>query len=79
MNRWLRIDLPFALLLKKPQGSSATRSSHEDCLTSHSLKWGLLPRNDVGRIVEHIREGEGRRKRNSGEGCLGQDSYLRGE
>ena len=31
----------------------------EGCATSHHLKWGPLPANEVGRIVQHVRKGEG--------------------
>ena len=30
----------------------------EGCATSHRLKWGSLPRNEVGRITQHVRKGE---------------------
>ena len=30
----------------------------EDYATSHHLKWGPLPLNEVGRIAEYVREGE---------------------
>ena len=29
--------------------------------TSHRLKWGPLPPNEVGRIAQQVRKGEGRR------------------
>jgi hypothetical protein len=30
------------------------------CVTSHCLKWGAFPQNEVGRIAQHVRKGEGR-------------------
>ena len=50
--------LEFILQLRK---SSARRPFNEGCETSHVLKWGPLPSN-VGRITQHAREGEGRKK-----------------
>ena len=38
------------------------------CATSHGLKWGPLPLNEVGRIAQHVRKGEGRKERKDGEG-----------
>ena len=32
-----------------------------DLATSHRLKWGLSPPNEVGRIAQHVRNGEGRK------------------
>ena len=29
--------------------------------TSHRLKWGPFPTNEVGRIAQHIRKGDGRK------------------
>ena len=29
----------------------------EGCVIRRRLKWGHLPRNDVGKIVEHVMEG----------------------
>ena len=49
--------LAFTLQLKN---TSTKRPSDEGCVTSHSLKWGPLPPNEVGRITQHIREGEGK-------------------
>ena len=40
--------------------TSARRPS-ESRVTSHRLKWGLLPPNEVGRIAELFRQGEGRK------------------
>ena len=33
------------------------------CATSHRLKWGPFPPNDVGGIPQHIKKGEKRTKR----------------
>ena len=35
----------------------------EDCATSDRLKWGLVPPNEVGRIAQHVRKGEQKRRR----------------
>ena len=40
-------------------------SSDKYCAASH-LKWGSLPPNNVGRIVQHVAEGE-RSKEGNGE------------
>ena len=32
------------------------------CVTSHLLKWGPIPPNEVGRVAQHIRKGEGRKE-----------------
>ena len=29
----------------------------------HRLKWGSIPPNEVGRIAQHVRKGEGRKER----------------
>ena len=29
-------------------------------MSSHCLKWGPFPPNEIGRIAQHVREGEGR-------------------
>jgi hypothetical protein len=39
---------------KKPRKTSA-RILHENCTTSHHLKWGHLPPNEVARIAQNIR------------------------
>ena len=33
---------------------------NESCANSHRFNWGSLSPNEVGRIVQHVREGEGR-------------------
>ena len=38
------------------------------CATSHTLKWGPLSAYDVGRIPEHVWNGEGRKNRKEGRG-----------
>ena len=32
------------------------------CAISHRLKWGPFPPNEVGRIAQHVRKGEGRKE-----------------
>ena len=34
----------------------------EGFLTSHLLKWGPFLPNEVGRIAQHVRKGEGRKE-----------------
>jgi hypothetical protein len=38
------------------------KPSDEGCATSHRLKWGPFPSNEVGRIAKHVRDGEGRKE-----------------
>ena len=41
--------------------TSATRPSDEGSVTtSHRLKWGPLPPNEIGRIAQHLKKGEER-------------------
>ena len=35
----------------------------EGCATSHRLKWGSFPPNEVDRIAQHVRKGERRKGR----------------
>ena len=44
--------------------------------TSHRLKWGPFPPNEVGRIVQHIRKGEGRKEGKDG---VGRDCIENGK
>ena len=51
--------LAFALELRK---TSARRPSDEGgCATCHCLNWNHFPPNEVGRIAQHVRKGEGRK------------------
>ena len=48
---------------------SARRPSDEGSVARHRLQWDPLPPNEVGRITQHIREGEGRKEESrDGEG-----------
>ena len=38
------------------------------CSTSHRLKWGPFPPNEVGRIAQHVRKGEGKKEGKDGVG-----------
>ena len=38
------------------------KPSDEGCATSHRLKWGPLHPNEVDRIAQHVRKGEGRKE-----------------
>ena len=49
--------------------TSPRRPSDEDCVISHSLKWGPLPPNDVGSHNSSGREKEGKKER------MGKRSY----
>ena len=40
---------------------SARRQSNKGYASSHRLKWGPLPPNDVDGIAQHVREGERRK------------------
>ena len=51
------------IYLKTEQETSASKQSDEGCVTTLSLKWGPLPPNDVGMIVECVRVGEERKER----------------
>ena len=42
--------------------------SNENYVTSHCLKWELLP-HDVCRIAQHVKEGEGRKEGMDGTNC----------
>ena len=42
-------------------GGSAGMPCDEGCATSHRFKWGPFSPNEVGRIAQHFRKGEGRK------------------
>ena len=44
-----------------PGKSQNKRSSDEGCATSYRLKWGPLHPDEVGRIAQHVGEGEGKK------------------
>ena len=52
-------SLGIYLQLRKTPDISARRPSDEDCATSHLLKWGSLPPNEVGRIAQYVTKGGG--------------------
>ena len=62
--------LAFTLRLRKPRKTSARRQSDEGSASSHHLKWGPLPQNYLGRIPQYIRDGEGRKEENDGDGII---------
>jgi hypothetical protein len=41
--------------------------------TSYRLKWGPFPTNEVGRMAQHIRKGEGRNERKDRESSITDD------
>ena len=43
--------------------------------SSHRLKWGPSPPNEVGRISQHVRKGEGRKK--GWDGGVGVEAITR--
>ena len=45
-------------------GKPLLEDHHEGCATSHRLKWGPLPPNDVSRTTQHVSKREGRKKLN---------------
>ena len=45
------------------------RFFNESCAKSHGLKWGPLLPCDIGRIAQHIREGEIKEERMDGSIC----------
>ena len=47
---------------ENPWKISSRRPSDEGYATSHRLKLGPLPPNEVGRISQHVRKGEGRKE-----------------
>ena len=53
----------ICLTAKKNRKTSARRPSDEGCVTSDRLKWDSLLPNELGRIAQHVRNGEGRKKR----------------
>ena len=56
--------LAFALKLRRTPENSARRPS--DWTTSRRLKWGPFLPNEVGRIAQHVRKGEGRKEGHDG-------------
>ena len=40
---------------------------HLGCATIHCFKWGSFPPNEVGRIAQHTRKGEGKKEGKDGE------------
>ena len=60
--RWYRelyIDILVTYGWGKPRKTSGWKPSDKGCVTIHRLKWELLAPNDVDRIAQHTREGEG--------------------
>jgi hypothetical protein len=55
----------------------ARTPSNESFTTSHRARRGPLPPNEVDRIAQHVREGEGRKEGKDGESRSGR-SPLRG-
>ena len=45
------------LLAFTSQMRKTPKNFHEGCMTSHRLKWGPLPSNEVGVIAQYVRKG----------------------
>ena len=59
--RWYRVlctDLVFILRLNKTLENLNKETVDEGCASSHRLKWGPFPPNEVDRIAQPAREGE---------------------
>ena len=56
------VHRPPSICLTAEENTSASRPSDKGCATSHRFKWGHLPADEVDRIVQHVRKGEGRYK-----------------
>jgi hypothetical protein len=61
---------------KTPENLSLETVWWRGCATSHRLKWDTFPPNEVGRIAQHVRNGEGRKK--GKDGCLKWDPLVPG-
>ena len=60
-NRRLCTDLlAFTSQLSKIQENFSYETIYEDCATSHRLKWDPFPPNEVSKIAQHVRKGEGK-------------------
>ena len=53
--------------LRKTPENVSYEIIYEVCVTSHRLKWGSLPPNEVDRIAQQLREGEERKEGKDGE------------
>ena len=50
---------PSIYLAAEENSRKFRRLSAEGCVTSHCLKWGPFPPNDVSRVAQTVREEEG--------------------
>ena len=48
--------LGFALQPRRTPEKLSKETVNKGCATSHRLKWGPLPPNEVGRIAQHVRD-----------------------
>ena len=48
------------VIYQYPMSSYVLCKAIKLCATNHQLKWGPFPPNEVGRIAQHVRKGEGR-------------------
>jgi hypothetical protein len=56
----------FILQLRKTPENLSYETVDQDSATSHSFKWDLLPPNEVVRIAQHVRNGEGSKEGKDG-------------
>ena len=69
--------LAFALQLKRtPENLSKETVWWTGWSTSHRLKWGPFPPNEIGRIAQHVGKGEGRKEGRDGVGSSIDDVKL---
>ena len=55
------MHISLGIYLTAEENSGKPQLGDLGCATSHRLKWGSLPPNEVGRIAQHVRKGEGRK------------------
>jgi hypothetical protein len=63
----------FGLQLRKTPENLSWETVDGGCVTSHRLKWDPFPSNDVGRVAQHVRKGEGRKE---AKGRLGTNGSI---
>ena len=56
----------YLMAEEKPRKTSARRPSDQSCATSHHLRWDPSSPNEVDRIAQDVRKGEGRKDRKDG-------------
>ena len=56
----------FTFQLRKTPENLYYKTVDKDCVTSHRLKWGPLPPNEVGRFSKHVMRKEKVKKEMTG-------------